>query len=131
MSTKINRTGSFLTGMLFGSLVGGTVALLFAPQSGEETRTVIKEKGLEIKDKAVESGMEIRHKAEDVAQKTRTRIGEVAEATREQAHDLQQRGQTLIDTQRERIKGVIEAGKNSLAKTEKTAAENGVETPAA
>lgn len=129
MSTKTNKTGSFLTGVLFGSLVGGTVALLFAPQSGEETRTVIKEKSLEIKDKAVETGEEIRHKAEEVAQKTRARIEEAAEATKEQAQELQHRGQAFVDTQRERIKDAIDAGKKSLSGTEKTVMGNGVEEP--
>jgi gas vesicle protein len=131
MPSKINKTGSFLTGMLFGSLIGGTIALLFAPQSGEDTRTVIKEKSLEIKDKAVETGEEIRHKAEEVAQKTRERIEEAAEATREQAQELQQRSQTFVDTQRERIKGAIEAGKSSLSRSEKSAIENGVKSDSA
>ena len=39
-----NEFGSFLSGFLVGGLVGAAVALLMAPQSGEETRTLIGEK---------------------------------------------------------------------------------------
>ena len=45
--------GSFLVGFLVGGLVGAVVALLYAPQSGEETRGVIKDKTIELKDKSV------------------------------------------------------------------------------
>jgi gas vesicle protein len=130
MSTK-SKTGAFLTGAVFGSLIGGTIALLFAPQTGEETRTVIKEKSNELKDRAIETGEEIRHKAEETAAQARTRIEETATVTRERAADLQQRGQSFLDEQRERIKSAIDAGKKSLAKEDMVVAENGVEEPTA
>lgn len=34
--------GGLLMGLLIGAVVGGVVALLFAPQSGSETRQMIK-----------------------------------------------------------------------------------------
>jgi gas vesicle protein len=130
MSSTKNKTGAFLTGAFFGSLIGGTIALLYAPQAGEETRTVIKEKSIELKDKAVESGEEIYHKAEETAAQARTRLEETASATRERAVDLQQRSQSFLDEQRERIKSAIDAGKKSFEKEETAALENGVEEPA-
>ena len=42
-----NRMGGvpfFLAGAVIGGAIGATCALLFAPQSGEETRKMIKEK---------------------------------------------------------------------------------------
>jgi gas vesicle protein len=42
--------GSFLIGFVVGGLTGAVVSLLFAPQSGEETRAVIKEKSFELRD---------------------------------------------------------------------------------
>ena len=47
--------GAFLVGFLVGALSGAVVALLFAPQSGEETRALIGERSIELRDKAVES----------------------------------------------------------------------------
>ena len=44
--------GAFLVGFIVGGLTGAVVALLFAPQSGEETRALIKDKSIELRDKA-------------------------------------------------------------------------------
>jgi gas vesicle protein len=35
---------SFITGLLAGAAIGGVIALLYAPQSGKETREKIKQK---------------------------------------------------------------------------------------
>ena len=41
-----NKSGlSFMCGMLCGATVGAVLALLFAPQSGEETRAQLREHG--------------------------------------------------------------------------------------
>jgi gas vesicle protein len=42
--------GSFGVGILAGAVVGGVVALLFAPKSGKETRQMIKDKTMEVVD---------------------------------------------------------------------------------
>lgn len=39
-----NKTGRFVAGLIVGSLMGGTVGLLFAPRSGRETRKVVRHK---------------------------------------------------------------------------------------
>jgi len=39
-----NKTGRFVTGLIVGSLMGGTVGLVLAPLSGRETRKVVKHK---------------------------------------------------------------------------------------
>jgi len=66
MSEKGNF-GVFLVGFLVGGISGAVVSLLFAPQSGEETRTVIKDKAIELKDKTVETAEDTYRKAEKVA----------------------------------------------------------------
>ena len=42
--------GAFLVGFIVGGLTGAVVSLLFAPQSGEETRALIKDKSIELRD---------------------------------------------------------------------------------
>ena len=73
-----NEFGSFLAGFLIGGLVGAAVSLLLAPQSGEETRTLIKSKSIELKDKASTSADDIKVKAEGYASDFRIRAEEYA-----------------------------------------------------
>jgi gas vesicle protein len=42
----------FFAGLMLGAVVGAAVALLYAPQSGSETRRIVKEKASAIKEKA-------------------------------------------------------------------------------
>ena len=44
----------FLAGLVTGGVVGASLALLLAPQSGEATRSQIRDKGYELRDKGYE-----------------------------------------------------------------------------
>ena len=44
--------GAFFAGLVIGGLVGAAVALLYAPQSGEDTRAQIRDASVELRDKA-------------------------------------------------------------------------------
>ena len=46
------KGGGFIIGLALGALVGAAAALLLAPESGEELRKDIGEKGDELKSKA-------------------------------------------------------------------------------
>ena len=59
--------GAFLVGFIVGGLTGAVVALLFAPQSGEETRALIKDKSIELRDKAQVTAEEAYARAEQLA----------------------------------------------------------------
>ena len=100
MSNNSNDLGTFLAGFIIGGLVGAAAALLTAPQSGEETRVLIRDKSIELKDMAVESGQEARVRAEKALDDARvradtaladlqTRTDELARVTKERAADLQ------------------------------------------
>lgn len=58
--------GKFLAGFVIGGVVGGLVGILLAPQSGDETRKVLKDKSLELKDKAQTTVSEIQMKADGI-----------------------------------------------------------------
>jgi len=79
---------SFIVGFFIGAIVGAVTALLLAPQSGEETRGIIREKSIELKDKAVETSEEL------------------ARLTQERANELQKRGQVILEEQKERISAI-------------------------
>ena len=85
MSEKMGGA-EFLGGFLVGALVGAAAAILFAPQSGEQTRVMIHDKGIELKDRAGELSVEARRKAEeggtqakDKAQEIQTRVKQAIE----------------------------------------------------
>lgn len=46
---KSSNAGFFLAGAVVGGAVGAVLVLLFAPQSGEQTRKMIKDKASDVK----------------------------------------------------------------------------------
>jgi len=68
MSDK-SDLGAFLSGFIIGGLVGAVVALLMAPQSGEETRAYIRDKSIELKDRAAETAAEAQARAQEAAKR--------------------------------------------------------------
>ena len=65
--------GSFLIGFVVGGVAGAVAALLLAPQSGEETRNLIRDKSIELRDKATEQADVIAAQAGRVATDARSR----------------------------------------------------------
>ncbi len=59
-----DRTGSFFGGLIVGAVIGFALGILFAPQSGEETREMLKKETKEIGEKG-------KHLAEEVKSKGR------------------------------------------------------------
>jgi gas vesicle protein len=127
MSKKGMKFSAFMMGALFGGLVGATVALLYAPRSGEETRTLIRDKSEDLKNQARERGTELRHQAEETADKARHRFEETANQTRQRAAEFQKRSQSFIDEQRNRVMQAIESGKATAKEKTPAVVTNGVE----
>jgi gas vesicle protein len=94
--------GAFLVGFIVGGLTGAVVALLFAPQSGEETRALIKDKSIELRDKASASAEEVIARAEAAAAEARTRAEELAK-------EVRTRGQEVLEDVRERGREAMDA----------------------
>jgi gas vesicle protein len=105
--------GAFLVGFIVGGLSGAVVALLFAPQSGEETRALIKDKSIELRDRAQVSAEEAIARAEAVAADARARADELAK-------QLRDRGQVVVDDVRERGKSAMEAVRRTTKKSDET-----------
>ena len=85
--------GAFLVGFIVGGLTGAVVSLLFAPQSGEETRALIKDKSIELRDRAQHTTEEALARAEAAAAEARARADELARQVRE-------RGKSAVDSLR-------------------------------
>ena len=112
--------GAFLVGFIVGGLTGSVVALMFAPQSGEETRALIKDKSIELRDKAQISAEEAIARAEAAAAEARARADELARQLRERSKevysDVRDRGQAAIEDVRERGKSAVENIRSKVKK---------------
>ncbi len=108
MSDSDGDFGAFLAGFVIGGLVGAAVALIMAPQSGEETRTLIHDRSIELKDKAAERAEAARIKAEAAAAEARARADELAKLTQEKANELRKKGQEVYQTQKSRLETAVQ-----------------------
>lgn len=59
-----------LVGILMGSVAGAVIMVLFAPQSGKNTRKQIQNKGIELRDWTTDI-------VEDAMEQVRSRVGEI------------------------------------------------------
>ncbi len=90
MGHKSGGSG-FLSGLVWGSMVGAAIGLLMAPRAGDETRVLLREKTNELRDRAQQT----------------------AEETRTKATELQERSRSLVQENRERLARTAEAVKRS------------------
>jgi gas vesicle protein len=77
MSTK-DQVASLFSGFLIGGLIGTVATLLLAPQSGEETRTQIHSKGIELKEKAEETYADLEKRFETTVADLRAEVDELS-----------------------------------------------------
>jgi gas vesicle protein len=87
-------SGSVLLSFLLGGVVGAGLALLFAPQSGRETRQKIKDLTDDVKDKSTEYVKQAKEKAASVVED----------------------GKEYYDEKKSILKSAVEAGKEAYEK---------------
>jgi gas vesicle protein len=75
--------------LLAGAAIGATVALLYAPQSGKETRRIIKRKTREGREALAESSRDLMEKGRDLYEKGLRVADEAAE--------MIERGRKLVE----------------------------------
>jgi len=85
-----NQVKYFLGGVLFGAVIGGAVALLYAPMKGEDTRRMLREKAVQAEQMAAEKASEMKEMA-----------GEMAADVREKAGAVKKRGGEILDCLKE------------------------------
>lgn len=114
----------FVVGMLVGSAIGAAVALLYAPQPGDATRDMIKQKAGEAKDRAGELASTAKEKAGTVAGTISSTVTEKAGTVRDSAlgvvdqvkstaQDLVDKGRSLVETKKGQVAAAVDAGKQA------------------
>ncbi len=70
-----------------GLVIGAALALLFAPQTGEQTRQMISERGNDFKDKASDLVSNTRDRAQDMINDTRNKIQDTVKGVKDSMPD--------------------------------------------
>lgn len=96
-----NRDGSGVLWFLAGLGIGAVVGILYAPQSGSETRDFLISKA--------EEGSEYMRKR--------------AREARQQAEEWADRGKEVYNTQKEQIRSAVEAGRQAYREKTSSAAK--------
>lgn len=86
------RLGSFGAGLALGALLGAGVALLFAPQTGEETRELLGERARSFRGDAGESWDDLRDELRWLSRRGGRKLRRGATRGRWTAEDLLDRG---------------------------------------
>ncbi len=91
--------GAFLVGFIVGGLTGAVAALLLAPQSGEETRAVIREKSIELKDQA-------KVEADKALRQAETLAADAKEKVQDYSRKAVKQGEELLETAKSKAKSI-------------------------
>jgi gas vesicle protein len=103
MADRDNK-GDFLVGLLVGGALGAALALLYAPQAGEETRETLKKKGDELKDTASTTYGRVKEQTSGLA-------SQVRESTTSLAANVRESGSTVVG----RVRGSSARGEDASA----------------
>ena len=103
----INGVLGFIGGLLVGGLAGAATMLLVAPQSGKRTRSKIQQSSIELREQATDA-------IEDALAQTRHKAHQMKASVHDQAEAIQQRGQDVLEEQKERLSALVEAGKTAV-----------------
>jgi gas vesicle protein len=94
----------FISGLIFGSLAGVAAAMLYAPQSGDETRRMIR-------NTAMDASVRTRDTLHQVQDQVQNKVGEVQQRVGSKVEEVQHRVGEVADEVRSkasRMKGVTE-----------------------
>ena len=107
--SKQNGGNLFFVGLMTGGLVGAGLALLLTPQSGEETRSQLRDKSLELKEEAVKG------------------LAEASQRAQEQAAVWQEKSQEVLEKGKQTATKAISRGKDSIIQAVNQSADRVVE----
>ena len=105
--TYNNNPQRVLLGLVIGGLAGVVTMLLFAPQSGKQTRDQIEEKAIELRDQTT------KNLKKAVAQ-VRSETDRLSSEVQDKAGELKQRSQDKLVEQLERVSAALETGKTAV-----------------
>ena len=103
-----NGGGSFFLGFLVGVMAGAAAALLLTPQSGEDLRRTIEQKGVELKDEATRLAGDAKSQAQRLADDAKGQVAYVQEQGRIVVSDTVRKAQQNIEETQQKFTGGTE-----------------------
>lgn len=98
-----NGARQVLTGILVGGIIGATAMLFLAPRSGEEMRSEVLDKAVDLRDRTTET-------VKDKVSQAVSKAGHL----RGKAQDMKHVGQDLLVEKLERAMEAVEAAKKAI-----------------
>ena len=96
MKTDENGRGRFLKGFLIGSFLGAGAGVLFAPKSGKELRSDLKQMGSDTIDKTMQLSSETKEKARAILDKAQRRAEELRKEADRQLADARLKAKEFL-----------------------------------
>lgn len=105
----------FLLGLLVGGLMGAAIAILMTPQSGEETRKLLREKAEQAGTKAKDLACDVKAKATELAEEVKGKAGELAKDFKDRASELLEKGCKTFISKKEEILEAVRGGQEQTS----------------
>jgi len=106
--------GSFVMGLLTGTVLGAGLGMLFAPKSGSELRNQLSEQAGTLANTASEGVRRAQESAGQWAEKGREVYGQATERGREVVNAAAERGREVVNTATERGREVVDKAKDAV-----------------
>jgi gas vesicle protein len=105
-----DESGSGVKWFIAGAALGGALALLFAPQSGDETRRLIRRKAGDLRDLAEDGLEELGDRFEEGKDRVRDEAERVKEAFRDRVDDVRERAADTVGA----VRGASHSARDEL-----------------
>jgi gas vesicle protein len=99
----VEKGDSGFGAFLWGAVIGAGLALLFAPQSGEETRRLIKNRGRRLWAAAEEKASEIQDLVSSGFDDAKERVEDAIDERRQVARDVMDAGKAAVHSARDEL----------------------------
>lgn len=113
----MNARRDVVTEVVLGGLTGVALGLLFAPATGQETRTQLRREGNRLGDRAHHQVTRIaeqaRRSADEVGDRIWVGANDVASRTQTAVSDTVERGRTVFRNRAGRLREAFESGRNA------------------
>lgn len=116
----IEKHSGGLSSFMIGLAVGAGLALLFAPQSGAETRRTL-----------TRSAKRVRRAAEGVVDDAKTKVGETFETARQRVEEKIEEARGAIEMKRDQVQRAVQAGREAAQQAREDLERRLAETKAA